>query len=68
MAMLYRTFPPEERIRASAILTGPTTLAPALGPVLGGLLVASALSIHDADAAASIPRRPRPAAYAKHPA
>jgi EmrB/QacA subfamily drug resistance transporter len=39
MAMLYRAFPPEERIRASAILTIPTTLAPALGPVLGGLLV-----------------------------
>src|SRR6202050_350783 len=39
MAMLFRAFPPEERIRASAILTGPTTLAPALGPVLGGLLV-----------------------------
>ncbi|HYK27584.1 MAG TPA: MFS transporter, partial [Streptosporangiaceae bacterium] len=39
MAMLYRAFPPEERIRASAILTLPTTFAPALGPVLGGLLV-----------------------------
>ncbi len=39
MAMLFRAFPPEERIRASAILTVPTTLAPALGPVLGGLLV-----------------------------
>ena len=39
MAMLFRTFPPNERIRASAILTFPTTLAPALGPVLGGLLV-----------------------------
>jgi EmrB/QacA subfamily drug resistance transporter len=39
MAMLFRVFPPEERIRASAILTVPTTLAPALGPVLGGLLV-----------------------------
>jgi EmrB/QacA subfamily drug resistance transporter len=39
MAMLYRAFPPAERIRASAILTIPTTLAPALGPVLGGLLV-----------------------------
>src|SRR5437016_313080 len=39
MAMLYRVFPPEERIRASAILTVPTTLAPALGPVLGGLFV-----------------------------
>jgi EmrB/QacA subfamily drug resistance transporter len=39
MAMLYRVFPPDERIRASAILTVPTTLAPALGPVLGGLFV-----------------------------
>jgi len=39
MAMLYRTFPPAERMRASRILTVPTTLAPALGPVLGGLLV-----------------------------
>ena len=39
MAMLFRAFPPAERIRASAILTIPTTLAPALGPVLGGLLV-----------------------------
>jgi EmrB/QacA subfamily drug resistance transporter len=39
MAMLYRVFPPAERIRASAILTVPTTLAPALGPVLGGVLV-----------------------------
>jgi MFS family permease len=39
MAMLFRAFPPKERIRASAILTVPTTFAPALGPVLGGLLV-----------------------------
>ena len=39
MAMLYRVFPPSERIRAAAILTVPTTFAPALGPVLGGLLV-----------------------------
>ena len=39
MAMLYRAFPPAERIRAAAILTVPTTFAPALGPVLGGLLV-----------------------------
>src|SRR5581483_2649506 len=39
MAMLFRVFPPAERIRASSILTVPTTLAPALGPVLGGLLV-----------------------------
>jgi EmrB/QacA subfamily drug resistance transporter len=42
MAMLFRVFPPAERIRASAILTVPTTLAPALGPVLGGLLVTEA--------------------------
>ena len=39
MAMLFRAFPPEERIRASSILIVPTALAPALGPVLGGLLV-----------------------------
>ena len=39
MAMLFRVFPPAERIRAASILTVPTTLAPALGPVLGGLLV-----------------------------
>jgi EmrB/QacA subfamily drug resistance transporter len=39
MAMLYRVFPPAERIKAAAILTVPTTFAPALGPVLGGLLV-----------------------------
>ncbi|MGO9957674.1 MAG: MDR family MFS transporter [Solirubrobacteraceae bacterium] len=39
MAMLFRVFPPDERIRAAAILTIPTTLAPATGPVLGGLLV-----------------------------
>jgi len=39
MAMLFRTFPPAERVRASSILTVPTAFAPALGPVLGGLLV-----------------------------
>ncbi|MBT0771607.1 multidrug efflux MFS transporter [Kineosporia sp. J2-2] len=39
MAMLFRAFPPHERVRASSILTLPTALAPALGPVLGGLLV-----------------------------
>jgi EmrB/QacA subfamily drug resistance transporter len=39
MAMLFRTFPPEERVHASSILTVPTAVAPALGPVLGGLLV-----------------------------
>ncbi len=41
MAMLYRVFPPSERVRAASILTIPTTLAPALGPVLGGFLVTS---------------------------
>ena len=39
MAMLFRVFPPGERLRAASILTVPTTFAPALGPVLGGLLV-----------------------------
>jgi EmrB/QacA subfamily drug resistance transporter len=39
LAMLFRAFPPAERVRASSILTVPTTLAPALGPVVGGLLV-----------------------------
>src|SRR5438067_11078714 len=39
MAMLWRTFPPAERVRASRILIIPTALAPATGPVLGGLLV-----------------------------
>src|ERR1700684_3234787 len=32
-AMLFRVFPPAERIRASAILTIPTPFAPALAPV-----------------------------------
>ncbi|MEA2671001.1 MAG: hypothetical protein QOG45_1221 [Chloroflexota bacterium] len=39
MAMLFRTFPPAERIRAARILILPTALAPALGPVVGGALV-----------------------------
>jgi EmrB/QacA subfamily drug resistance transporter len=39
LAMLFRAFPPEERVRAASILTIPTVVAPALGPVLGGLLV-----------------------------
>jgi EmrB/QacA subfamily drug resistance transporter len=39
MAMLFRVFPPAERVRASSILMIPTAFAPALGPVLGGLLV-----------------------------
>jgi len=39
MALLFRTFPPAERVRASSILVIPTAIAPALGPVLGGLFV-----------------------------
>ena len=39
MAMLFRVFPPAERVRAASILTVGTTLAPAIGPVLGGFLV-----------------------------
>ena len=39
MALLYRTFPPAERVRAASILTIPTAVAPAVGPVIGGLLV-----------------------------
>jgi EmrB/QacA subfamily drug resistance transporter len=39
MTMITRAFPPAERIRANRILTVPTLLAPALGPVIGGALV-----------------------------
>jgi len=39
MAMLYRVFPPAERVRAASVITVPTTMAPAIGPVLGGFLV-----------------------------
>ena len=39
MAMMFRTFPPAERIKANRLLTVPALLAPALGPVIGGLLV-----------------------------
>lgn len=39
MAMLWRVFPPQERVRAASILVIPTALAPALGPVLGGYFV-----------------------------
>ncbi|MGH9047314.1 MAG: MDR family MFS transporter [Acidimicrobiales bacterium] len=39
MAMLWRVFPPAERVRASSILVLVTGLAPATGPVLGGLFV-----------------------------
>ncbi|HWO73156.1 MAG TPA: DHA2 family efflux MFS transporter permease subunit, partial [Dehalococcoidia bacterium] len=39
MTMLFRAFPPSERAAASAVLAIPITVAPALGPVLGGYLV-----------------------------
>jgi EmrB/QacA subfamily drug resistance transporter len=39
MAMLFRAFPPEERAQASVVIIIPTVVAPALGPVLGGLFV-----------------------------
>ena len=39
MTMITRAFPPAERIKASQVLTVPTLLAPALGPVIGGALV-----------------------------
>src|SRR5690606_19114566 len=34
MTMLFRAFPPAERAAASAVLTVPITVAPALGPIL----------------------------------
>jgi EmrB/QacA subfamily drug resistance transporter len=39
MALLYRTFPPAERVRVTSILMIPTIIAPITGPVLGGALV-----------------------------
>ncbi|ASS75851.1 MFS transporter [Tumebacillus algifaecis] len=39
MAMLFRTFPPQERVKLSRYLVLPIALAPALGPILGGFLV-----------------------------
>src|ERR1700761_5333298 len=41
-AMLFRAFPPQERVRAASIIILPTALAPALAPVIGGLLVTDA--------------------------
>jgi EmrB/QacA subfamily drug resistance transporter len=37
--MLYRAFPPGQRARVSWVVSMPIWLAPAAGPVLGGLLV-----------------------------
>jgi EmrB/QacA subfamily drug resistance transporter len=39
LTMLFRAFPQSERVRASAILVIPTALAPAVGPIIGGLFV-----------------------------
>jgi EmrB/QacA subfamily drug resistance transporter len=38
VTLLFRAFPPAQRAKASAVLTIPTVLAPATGPVLGGFL------------------------------
>ena len=38
VAMMFRAFPPIERARTATIVMIPTLVAPALGPVLGGLL------------------------------
>ncbi len=38
-AMLYRAFPAQERAKASAVLAIPITVAPALGPLLGGAII-----------------------------
>ncbi|MFR9730228.1 MDR family MFS transporter [Saccharopolyspora sp. MS10] len=38
-AMLFRAFPADERAKASAVLSVPITIAPTLGPLLGGVLV-----------------------------
>ena len=37
--MLFRAFPPAERARASTVLLVPIVVAPALGPIIGGLLI-----------------------------
>ncbi|HRA49095.1 MAG TPA: DHA2 family efflux MFS transporter permease subunit, partial [Thermomicrobiales bacterium] len=39
MALLYRTFPPEERIGVSRILMFATIIGPASGPILGGFMI-----------------------------
>lgn len=36
MAILFRTFPPQERVKLMKYLIIPIALAPAMGPVLGG--------------------------------
>lgn len=39
MAMLFRTFPPAERIAVGRVLMFATILGPALGPLIGGVLI-----------------------------
>ncbi|MGD9704763.1 MAG: MDR family MFS transporter [Acidimicrobiia bacterium] len=39
VAMLFRAFPPADRARAATLIMIPTLAAPALGPIIGGLLV-----------------------------
>ncbi|HET8628063.1 MAG TPA: DHA2 family efflux MFS transporter permease subunit [Thermomicrobiales bacterium] len=39
MAMLWRTYPPHERVGVSRILMFATIIGPASGPVVGGLLI-----------------------------
>ena len=39
MAMLFRAFPPAERVRAASTLAVPISVAPASGPLIGGYLV-----------------------------
>jgi EmrB/QacA subfamily drug resistance transporter len=39
MAMVFRSFAPSERAQAGALVSIPTAIAPAAGPVLGGYLV-----------------------------
>ncbi|MFD6517661.1 DHA2 family efflux MFS transporter permease subunit [Rhodococcus sp. NPDC060176] len=39
MAMVLRTFAPEERVRALSVITIATAIAPTMGPTLGGLIV-----------------------------
>jgi hypothetical protein len=47
MAMLYRAFPPKQRVAVGRILIFALILGPALGPVLGGFLVEQALDLPD---------------------
>ncbi|MGH9044271.1 MAG: MDR family MFS transporter [Acidimicrobiales bacterium] len=39
MSMLYRAYPPEERVNIARLITRVMVLAPATAPVIGGLLV-----------------------------